>query len=148
MNTVAGTNPWWATVVIVLVPIVIIAAAELDERLRQRESPLRRAVTILRNWALPAFAVWAIAVPVLGLQADGVLPTTAASFLVLSVTAAALVVLRVVVDGVAERRRAADQPVPQLLLATPRLVSILVAAWILVGTSGASTCRLRWRRSA
>lgn len=105
MNTVAGPNPWWATVVIVAVPLIIIAAAELDERLRQRESPLRRAVTILRNWTLPAFAVWTIAVPVVGLQNDSLIPTIAASFLVVSTTAAVLVVLRVVIDGIGERRQ-------------------------------------------
>ena len=132
MNTVAGTNPWWATFVIVVVPIVIIAAAELDERLRQRESPLRSAVTVLRNWTLPAFAVWAIAVPVLGFATDLVIPTVAATVVVLSVAVAALVVLRVVIDGIGERRRATDQPVPQLLLAAPRIVLILVAAWILI----------------
>ncbi|MFK8025043.1 MAG: mechanosensitive ion channel domain-containing protein [Ilumatobacter sp.] len=132
MSTVVGTNPWWATVVIVVVPIVIIAAAELDERLRQRESLLRRAVTILRNWALPAFAVWAVAVPVLGIESDRPIPTIAATAMVITVTLAALVVLRVVVDGIRDRRRAADRPVPQLLLAAPRILLILVAAWILI----------------
>ena len=105
MNTVAGPSPWWATVVIVVVPLVIIAAAELDERLRQRESPLRRAVDILRNWMLPAFAVWAIAVPVVGLDNDSLIPTVAASFLLVSTTAVVLVVLKLVVGGIGERRR-------------------------------------------
>jgi hypothetical protein len=73
VNTVAGASALWATVVIVVVPLVIIAAAEVDERLRQRESPLRSAVAILRNWTLPAFSVWAIARPVLGLEDDGVI---------------------------------------------------------------------------
>ena len=132
MNTVAGTNPYWATVMIIVVPAVIIVAAELDERLRQRESLLRPAVTVLRNWTLPAFAVWAIAVPVLGFATDRVVPTLAATVMVISITVAALIVLRVVVDGIRERRRAADEPVPQLLLATPRILLILVAAWILL----------------
>ena len=134
MNTVAGPNPWWATVVIVAVPLVIIAAAELDERLRQRESPLRRAVTILRNWTLPAFAVWAVAVPVIGLDNDSLIPTVAASFIVVSTTAVVLVVLKLVVGGIGERRRAADRPVPQLLLAAPRIAVLLIAAWALVGS--------------
>jgi small-conductance mechanosensitive channel/CRP-like cAMP-binding protein len=132
VNTVAGTNPWWATVVIIVVPLLIIAAAELDERLRQRESPLRRAVAILRNWTLPAFAVWAIAVPVLGLETEHVIPTVAATLVVVSLSAAALVVLRLVIEGIRDRRNAAGQPVPQLLLAAPRIALVLAAAWILI----------------
>ncbi|MDG1267047.1 MAG: mechanosensitive ion channel [Ilumatobacter sp.] len=134
MNTVAGPSPWWATVVIVVVPLVIIAAAELDERLRQRESPLRRAVDILRNWMLPAFAVWAIAVPVVGLDNDSLIPTVAASFLLVSTTAVVLVVLKLVVGGIGERRREEERPVPQLLLAAPRIAVVLVAGWTLVGS--------------
>ena len=134
MNTVAGPSPWWATVVIVVVPLVIIAAAELDERLRQRESPLRRAVDILRNWMLPAFAVWAIAVPVVGLDNDSLIPTVAASFLLVSTTAVVLVVLKLVVGGIGERRREEERPVPQLLLAAPRIAVVLIAGWALVGS--------------
>lgn len=133
MNPVVATNPWWAAAVIVIVPLVIIAAAELDERLRQRESPLRRAVTVLRNWTLPAFAVWVIMVPVLGRSNNSLIPTVSGSLLVLSIAAASLIVLRVVVDGIAERRRAVDEPVPQLVLAVPRIALVLVAAWMLVG---------------
>jgi small-conductance mechanosensitive channel len=132
VNTVAGASALWATVVIVVVPLVIIAAAEVDERLRQRESPLRSAVAILRNWTLPAFSVWAIARPVLGLEDDGVISIVAATVVVISVTAAALVVLRLVIDGIRGRRRATDRPVPQLLLAVPRIVVLLVAAWLLI----------------
>lgn len=132
MSTIAGTNPWWATVVIVIVPLVIIAAAELDERLRQRESPLRQAVTILRNWTLPAFAVWALTVPVLGVDSDRPVPVVTATLIVLSLTAVAFVVLRVVVDGIRERRLAIGRPVPQLLLVAPRLALFLVAGWTLI----------------
>jgi len=133
MNPVAGTNPWWAMIVIILVPLVVITAAELDERLRQRESPLRRAVNVLRTWTLPAFAVWAIVVPVLGRSNNALVPTLAGSLLVLSITAASFIVLRVVIDGISERRRAVDEPVPQLVLAVPRITLVLVAAWLLVG---------------
>ncbi len=134
MNPVSGVNPWWAAVIILVVPIVIIAASELDERLRQRESPFRDAVSILRTWTLPAFAIWAIAVPVLGAEPDAFIPTVAASIMVVTITWAALVVLRVVVGRIRERRRAADQPVPQLLLAAPRIVVIIAGAWILIGS--------------
>ena len=43
-------------------------AAELEERLRQSESPMRAAVLTLRNWVLPFFAAWALLVPVLGVE--------------------------------------------------------------------------------
>ncbi len=44
--TGSGTLNWVLPLVAVLVPVAIIVAAEIDERLRQRRSPLRPAVTI------------------------------------------------------------------------------------------------------
>ena len=61
---------FWAIVVIVVVPLAVLGAAEFDERLRQRDSPLRSAMSIVRTWALPAFAVWAVLRPVLGRTED------------------------------------------------------------------------------
>ena len=46
----------WALVVALVLPLSIVAAGELDERLRQRQSPLRPAVEVLRNFALPLLA--------------------------------------------------------------------------------------------
>ena len=90
--------------VIVVVPLVIIAAAELDERLRQRESPLRRAVDILRNWMLPGVC----GVGRLRCRSSASItihssPTVAASFLLVSTTAVVLVVLKLVVGGIGEQ---------------------------------------------
>ena len=133
MNALTGTSAVWAAVVIIVIPTLIIAAAELDERLRQRESPLRRAVRILRSWALPFFAIWALLVPVLGVDPEGIPVRLAESGLILALTAAVLSVLKVVVAGIRDRPRQADQrAVPQLLLALPRIVVVLTAGIVLL----------------
>jgi small-conductance mechanosensitive channel len=124
----------WAIVVIVVVPFAVIAAAELDERLRQRESPLRAAVTIVRAWALPIFAVWAILVPVLDRDRDELLVRAVASGLIIVSAVAVLSVFRVIVGRVAGRPRDDGRgPVPQLLLALPRIALLLTGAWLLLG---------------
>ncbi len=133
MNDIGGTSPWWAGAMIVALPLIIIALAELDERLRQAESPLRRSVTIVRTWSLPAFATWAILVPVLGVDARTVVPIVVSTVLVLSLSVAAFAVLRVVIEGFSDRRRRAGDPVPQLLLALPRIMLLLLAGWLLIG---------------
>ncbi|MGI9623480.1 MAG: mechanosensitive ion channel domain-containing protein [Acidimicrobiales bacterium] len=133
MDTAA--NSTWAVIVIIAIPALIIAAAEIDERLRQRESPLRRAVLILRNWSLPFFAIWTILVPVLQLDRDDLGVQLVASGLVLSVGASVLAVLRVVVDDLKNRPVDDDRrPIPQLLLALPRLVALIAIGWILIDT--------------
>ena len=70
MSSFLGANTTWAVVAIVVIPAAVVAAAELDERFRQRESPLRPTVQILRNWVLPSFATWTILAAVIGLEAD------------------------------------------------------------------------------
>lgn len=133
MTSFLGADTAWALVVIVVIPIVVVAAAELDERIRQRRSPLRAAVQILRNWTVPAVAAWAILAGVLGLDADNFLVRAAASVVVLGLGASILSAMRVTVAGLRERRRAADrQAPPQLLLALPRLLTVLVVGWVLL----------------
>jgi small-conductance mechanosensitive channel len=123
----------WAVVVIVVVPFAVIATAEVDERLRQRESPLRSAVATIRTWALPVFALWSILVPVLDLDREQFLVRATTSVLVVVVGIAALRVLGVVIGGLAGRPRADGRgPVPQLLLALPRIALLLFGAWLLL----------------
>lgn len=123
----------WTIVVIVVVPLLVIGAAELDEQLRQRDSPLRGAVIIVRNWALPAFAVWAVLRPVLGRAEDSLSVQLVATVLIVALGAAALHILRIFATGLANRpRRDGSGPVPQLLLALPRILVLLVAAWLLI----------------
>jgi len=124
----------WSIVVILVVPVAVIAASELEERLRQRESLLRRPVNTLRTWALPLFAVWAILVPVLDRPTDALLVIVVASCLLVALTAAALQLLAVLVERLRTRPRGDGRgPIPQLLLALPRIVLLLVAGWLLVG---------------
>lgn len=123
----------WAIVIVLVLPLGIIAASELDERLRQRESELRGAVLILRNWALPFFAIWALLSPVLGVDNEDLPVRLAASGLLLSLTVATLSVLRVLINRVRTRARAgARRSAPELLLALPRLAVFIVAGWILI----------------
>ena len=50
MIPIAGIQSLWAAVVVIVIPAAIIAAAELDERLRQRESSARPVMRTLRTW--------------------------------------------------------------------------------------------------
>ena len=124
----------WTAVVILVVPVGVIAASEFEERLRQRQSPIRRPVSTLRTWAMPLFGVWAILVPVLGRDTDAPIVTIVSSGLLLSLAAVALQLLGIAVDRLRTRPRSDGRgPIPQLLLALPRIVLLLVTGWLLVG---------------
>ena len=135
MNISGGTSATWAVVMIVVIPVVIIAAAELDERLRQRRSALRKAVLVLRNWGLPFFAIWALLVPVIGVDSNSSTARMAATGLLLAISTAVLSVLAVIIREIRRRGETSEgQAVPQLLLALPRLAIIIATGWILVST--------------
>ena len=128
-----NTSVAWTVVVILVVPLLVIGAAELDERLRQRDSPLRGAVSIVRTWALPAFAIWAVLRPVLGRDAHSLGVQSAATALVVALGAAGLHILRIVMARISDRpRRDGTGPVPQLLLALPRILVLLTIVWVLI----------------
>ena len=97
MSVTGGTSITWAVVAILLIPAAIIAAAEIDERLRQSQSRLRPAMLTLRHWSLPFFALWALLVPVMGLDSDELIARLAVTGLIISLTSAGLSVRRVVV---------------------------------------------------
>ena len=123
----------WTILVIVGVPLLVIATSELDERLRQRDSPFRPALSVFRLWGLPLFALWAFLRPILDRDADAPLTVVVTSALLVSITVAVLRLLRVLVDRLRTRPRADGRgPVPQLVLALPRIVLLLVAGWILI----------------
>ena len=124
----------WAVVVVIVVPLAVIAASEADERLRQRESALRGALSMLRMWALPFFAVWAVLVPVLSLDEESVGVRIAATGLILAVAIAAQRVLRVVINRIRHRPTSDERgSVPQLLLALPRIAIVLFTMGFLLG---------------
>jgi small-conductance mechanosensitive channel len=128
----------WSLAVILLVPIVIVGAAELEERLRQSESPLRAPVRTLRNWVLPLLAAWVLLVPVLGVDEGVWYQQVVATGLVLALAVAAWQMLRIIGDGILSRGSApGTRPVPRLVLAFPRLAVILGAgAVVLAGIWG------------
>ncbi|MCP3856463.1 MAG: mechanosensitive ion channel [Actinomycetia bacterium] len=135
MSVGASLSTEWAVAIIILVPALILLAAELDERLRQANSPLRPAALLIRTWVLPFFAAWTLVVPVLGVGADDLITRLVGSGLVLAVGATVLRILRVIVEEIQNRPRTPDRrAVPQLLLALPRLGVVIITGWLLIGS--------------
>lgn len=123
----------WAALLIVILPLVIIGAGELEERLRQRDSALQRPVGILRTWVVPLLVVWALAQVVFDLDGSNLLIQVIATALLIAVVAAALAALAIVVSRYRDRPRSeGTRSVPRLLLALPRLLLLLVASWLLI----------------
>ena len=132
MSDLGQPNALWGALVVVLVPLAVLAAFEFDERLRQRGSPLRPAIDVLRTILLPLIAVWALLVPVLDVDRSRIVVRACETGIVL---AGAVVLLRIssaVVAGVRNRPREGDRYVPQLVLLVPRIVIVLVTAWFLL----------------
>ncbi len=122
----------WAAVLVVVLPLVIIGTGELDERLRQRDSPLRRPIAIVRTWVLPLLAAWALARVVFRAEDTNVVVQLFASGLLVAVGAAALAALGIAVERIRNLRRDGRRSVPRLLLARPRLLLLLTLVWILI----------------
>lgn len=121
----------WAAALIIVLPLVILATGELEERLRQRDSTLQRPVEILRTWVLPLFAIWALARVLFGTTDNAALQLVA-SGLVLSLGIVALAALAIVTGWIEEQSKDGRRPIPRLLLAFPRLMLILTIAWVLI----------------
>lgn len=127
-----GSVTFWAAVLIVLLPVLIITAGELQERLRQRESPLVPSVATVRSWVLPLAALYALVVLVFEVDPDNLGPRLIGTALIVSL---AIALLQLVAYGTGLARERAKVPgarhVPQLLLALPRLLALLATGWIL-----------------
>ena len=123
----------WALVIVVVLPVVIIAAGEVEERLRQRDSLLTRAATIIRKWTVPLAALWALTRGLFDLSAANIIVRLIATTLLLSAVAVVLGILRLVIESWRTRPRdGRRRGVPQLLLALPRVGVIIVAGWVLL----------------
>ena len=124
----------WALILVVVLPVVIISAAELEERLRQRDSALTPIVSILRSWTVPFFAVWALTRGLFGLDPDGLVSRILGTGLLLSAAAAGLALVRLLVNWLKTWGDESDERrgVPQLLLAMPRVAVIIVTGWFLI----------------
>ncbi len=124
-----------AFVLVVLFPLLVIGAGELDERLRQRQSTLRPALTTIRTWALPLAAAWLLLVALFGADRENVVIRVVLTGIVTAVAAASLSLWRVLVQRYRARPRpAGDSGLPQLVLLLPRLAIALTAALVIVGT--------------
>jgi len=123
----------WAALIIVVLPLLIIASGELEERLRQRDSPYQAAITTLRVWVVPLLTVWVLTQALLGVADTNLLVQLLGSAVLISASIAALSALRVVTADLADRpARTGRRPIPRLLLALPRLVLILATLWFLI----------------
>ena len=96
MSLFPDSNAAWAALIIVLLPLLIIGAGELQERLRQRDSRFQPAVSTLRVWVVPLLTVWVLARALLDVSADNVLLRFLGSAIIVSAAIAALSAVRVV----------------------------------------------------
>jgi small-conductance mechanosensitive channel/CRP-like cAMP-binding protein len=132
MNDFLSSEVLWSLAVIVIVPLTIVGAAEVEERLRQRESPLQAPLRTLRNWVLPLFAAWALLVPVLGVEEAWHLRLVETG-LILALAAAGWQLLRVIGEGLRTRpSEPGRRPIPALVLVFPRLALVIGAGAVLL----------------
>ncbi|MCJ7780860.1 MAG: mechanosensitive ion channel family protein, partial [Acidimicrobiia bacterium] len=125
----------WAAFLIVLLPVLIIGAGELQERLRQRGSLLEKPVATVRNWVLPLAALWILVVLVFDMSDTNILSRVIATALLFAAIVAVLQILRFFTAHAAARSEIpGTRSVPQLFMMVPRLVVLLVAAWLLFST--------------
>ena len=126
-----STSVLWTAVFIVVAPLVIIGAGELEERLSYRDSPFIPTVSILRTWVLPLLAILVVGGGFLGF--DSLLVRLIGTGAVVAITADLIAVIAVFVQAL--RVRGAEdtrKQVPRLLLALPRILLILIAGWVLL----------------
>lgn len=122
----------WVAVLVLVLPAAIIASGELQERLRQRDSLLERAVATTRNWFLPFLGVWVLVLFVFELDPAHPVARLAGTGLVLSATVIALQVVRYGVVLARERSRMPGRrSLPQLIFLLPRMLVLLVGGWLL-----------------
>ncbi|MGB7983220.1 MAG: mechanosensitive ion channel domain-containing protein [Candidatus Nanopelagicales bacterium] len=122
----------WSVAVILVIPAVIVGAAELEERLRQSESALRTPVLTFRNWVLPFLAAWALLAPVLGRE-DTWYVRMVATGLLISLAVTGWQILRVIGANIRARpAEASRRQVPALVLVLPRLALVIGTATLLL----------------
>lgn len=132
-ESVSSSTTVWAIVFIIALPILIIFAGELQERLRVRGSMLEKPLGTLRNSFLPATTALVIAVGLFNIERTSVLARLLASIVVVTATIATLQAIRY---AFARAKKRSETPgvrsVPKLLNAVPQLLVIAAAFWILV----------------
>ncbi len=134
-SLLSDSSSVWAALLVVVLPIVVIGSAELQERLRQRDSALMRVVQILRLWTVPLLAAWALLRGMFEFEASSLLVRVVGTGLVLSLAVVALLMVRIVIAQVADRNQERERArIPQLVLALPRIVVLIATGWVLLDT--------------
>ena len=127
-----STDALWAALLVVLLPVLIIGAGEVQERLRQRGSLLEKPVATFRNWVLPLAALWILVVLIFDVSETNILSRAIATGALIAVTAAILQVVRYFTEEARARSKIpGTRHVPQLFMMVPRLVVLLIAGWLL-----------------
>lgn len=127
-----GADALWAAALIIVLPALIIGAGEAQGRLRRRGSLLEQPVATFRNRVLPLMALWMLVVLVFNVDPSNFVARLIASGAVIEATVMALQVLRYFATEVRERSKIpGTRSVPQLFMLVPRLIVLLVAAWLL-----------------
>jgi len=122
----------WAAILIVVLPILILAGGEAEERLRQRSSPLTRPVANLRTWVLGLVTLWVVLVLVFDIATDSIVVRATSTAIVVAVVAVIFQVVDYLIEGARERSRLPGaRGIPQLLLLLPRILILLVAGWLI-----------------
>ncbi len=124
----------WAIIIVIFLPITIIGMGEIEERLRQRDSPFTRVASILRVWTIPLFAILALLRGMLDLDDSRLVVRLIGTAFVLSIAAAGLVLLGIIVARFEKRANvdSDERGLPRILLALPRLLLIVAVGWILL----------------
>jgi small-conductance mechanosensitive channel/CRP-like cAMP-binding protein len=122
----------WALVLIVLLPVLIVAGGELEERLRQRRSPLTEPVATMRTWVLGLVTLWVLVVMVFGVSASSVSARVLATAICVALVIASLQMLSFITDRAEQRAQLpGERGIPALLLLLPRLLVFLFAGWVI-----------------
>jgi small-conductance mechanosensitive channel/CRP-like cAMP-binding protein len=128
-----NSNAAWAALLIVVLPLLIIGSRELEERLRQRDSPYQPAIGTIRVWVVPLLTAWVLARVLLDVADDNLSIQLLGSAVLLAAASAGLSAFRVVVTRLADRpQRTGRRPIPRLLLTLPRLLLIMTTLWVLI----------------
>lgn len=131
-SLLTSSDALWAALLVILLPVLIIGAGEVQERLRQRGSLLEKPVATFRNWVLPLSALWILVVLIFNVSDTNILPRAIATGTLIAATAAILQVVRYFTEGARARSKIpGTRGVPQLFMMVPRLVVLIVAGWLL-----------------
>lgn len=122
----------WAAVLIIVLPILIIAGGEIEERLRQRRSQLTEPVATTRTWVLGLTTVWILVVMVFDVPTDKVFVRALATAMSVALVVVALQLIQYGVDKAQQRSQLpGERGIPQLLFLLPRLLVFLFAGWVI-----------------